>query len=108
VPLSRSIGSCFVTYTQSAAGVTTLTATYNPTDGVHATSSGMTILAVYDANAGFVTGGGWIISPEAACSYSAVCAAAVGSKANFGFVSKYQRRDGADRPDRVPVQRRQL
>jgi subtilisin family serine protease len=42
-------------------------------------------LAVYDPNAGFVTGGGWINSPLGA---STQYPDAVG-KANFGFTSKY-------------------
>ena len=47
-----------------------------------------TILAVFDPDGGFVTGGGWIDSPAAACPV--FCAGATG-KASFGFVSKYQR-----------------
>lgn len=50
---------------------------------------------VYDPTAGFVTGGGWIMSPAAACQHSAVCQGAVG-KASFGFVSRYQQ--GATTP----------
>src|SRR5204863_4258584 len=88
VAMTASTASCSVSYKQSGADVANLGATYNPTDGVHATSSGSTILAVYDATAGFVTGGGWINSPAAACAYSSACASAIG-KANFGFVSKY-------------------
>jgi hypothetical protein len=48
--------------------------------------------AVYDPSAGFVTGGGWINSPAGAY---AADPGLVG-KANFGFVSKYQK--GADTP----------
>ena len=44
-------------------------------------------LVVYDPDGGFVTGGGWITSPEGA---STAFPLAVG-KANFGFVSKYLR-----------------
>jgi hypothetical protein len=44
-------------------------------------------LAVYDPNAGFVTGGGWINSPQGA---STNYPDAIG-KANFGFTSKYQK-----------------
>lgn len=43
------------------------------------------LLAVYDPNGGFVTGGGWITSPAGAYAASP----AVTGKANFGFVSKY-------------------
>jgi len=48
-----------------------------------------TILAVFDPDGGFVTGGGWIDSPAAACPV--FCAAGATGKASFGFVSKYQR-----------------
>ena len=51
------------------------------------------LVVVYDPNAGFVTGGGWINSP--AGSY-APNPNLVG-QANFGFVSKYQK--GANVPD---------
>lgn len=44
-------------------------------------------LVVYDPNAGFVTGGGWISSPEGAY---ALDTSLVG-KASFGFVSKYKK-----------------
>jgi hypothetical protein len=69
-----------------------------PTAGVHevcvrATDSASNVaesecilLAVYDSNGGFVTGGGWINSPAGA--YAA--APALSGKANFGFVSKYK------------------
>jgi hypothetical protein len=45
-------------------------------------------LPVYDPSAGFVTGGGWIQSPSTACP---VFCDGAGGKANFGFVSKYQK-----------------
>jgi len=50
-------------------------------------------VVVYDPNGGFVTGGGWIISPlvPALPQYMSVS-----GKANFGFVSKYQK--GANTP----------
>jgi len=50
------------------------------------------LLAIYDPTAGFVTGGGWINSPQGAY---AADPSLVG-KANFGFVSKYQK--GANVP----------
>jgi hypothetical protein len=50
---------------------------------------------IYDASAGFVTGGGWIDSPAQACRLTTACQGASG-KANFGFVSKYQ--NGAKTP----------
>jgi hypothetical protein len=50
------------------------------------------ILAVYDPTGGFVTGGGWINSPEGAYTPDS----SLTGKANFGFVSKYKK--GADVP----------
>ncbi|HOS02117.1 MAG TPA: DUF5011 domain-containing protein, partial [Candidatus Hydrogenedentes bacterium] len=44
-------------------------------------------LPVYDPNGGFVTGGGWINSPAGAYAPNP----ALTGKANFGFVSKYQK-----------------
>ena len=51
------------------------------------------LLAVYNPDGGFVTGGGWIQSPLDACPI--FCGGATG-KANFGFVSKYK--NGANTP----------
>jgi hypothetical protein len=45
------------------------------------------LLAVYDPAAGFVTGGGWIMSPAGAYAPDLVAA----GKATFGFVSKYEK-----------------
>jgi hypothetical protein len=50
------------------------------------------LLAVYDPDGGFVTGGGWIYSPEGAY----IAALNLEGKANFGFVSKYKK--GATEP----------
>ncbi|MEW5975999.1 MAG: kelch repeat-containing protein [Acidobacteriota bacterium] len=46
-----------------------------------------TLFAVYDPNGGFVTGGGWINSPAGAYTMDL----SLSGKANFGFVSKYQK-----------------
>jgi 5-hydroxyisourate hydrolase-like protein (transthyretin family) len=51
------------------------------------------ILVVYDPTAGFVTGGGWIMSPAGAYADDPCLT----GKANFGFVSKYKK--GATVPD---------
>src|SRR5206468_5667480 len=45
-----------------------------------------TYVAVYDPTAGFVTGGGWIMSPTGAYGANPMLT----GKANFGFVSKYK------------------
>ena len=52
-----------------------------------------TFLAVYDPNAGFVTGGGWIDSPAGAY----VADPSLTGRANFGFVAKYKK--GQSVPD---------
>jgi hypothetical protein len=46
-----------------------------------------TLLVVYDPEGGFVTGGGWIDSPEGAL----VADPDASGRANFGFVSKYKK-----------------
>ena len=52
-----------------------------------------TFLVVYDPDAGFVTGGGWIDSPPGAL----ISSPDASGKANFGFLSKYKK--GATTPD---------
>jgi len=48
-------------------------------------------VVVYDPSAGFVTGGGWILSPNGACDVS-LCSTFTGEgKASFGFVSRYRK-----------------
>lgn len=51
------------------------------------------ILVAFPVGIGFVTGGGWIISPEGAYADDPELT----GKANFGFVSKYKK--GASTPD---------
>jgi len=51
---------------------------------------------VFDPNAGFVTGGGFIDSPIGACELAGCSNSTVG-KANFGFVSKYKK--GSNTPE---------
>jgi PKD repeat protein len=62
-------------------------------DGFGGSASACTIAVVYDPAAGFVTGGGWIMSPAGA--YTADPSLA--GKATFGFVAKYKK--GANVPD---------
>jgi hypothetical protein len=58
------------------------------TDAAGNTSAAVcTLLAVYDPTAGFATGGGWINSPAGAYTADP----SLTGKANFGFVSKYQK-----------------
>ena len=44
-------------------------------------------IVIYDPEGGFVTGGGWIISPEGAYAADPTLT----GKATFGFVSKYKK-----------------
>jgi len=54
------------------------------------------LLAVYDPEGGFVTGGGWIDSPSGAYTPDDPNDPDLTGKATFGFVSKYKK--GADTP----------
>jgi hypothetical protein len=87
-------------HTYLGAGVYTLTLTVDDGDASGSRSSALDVpayLVVYDASAGFVTGGGWFDSPAGACAWSgcAMDGSTVG-KASFGFVARYQR--GATTP----------
>jgi PKD repeat protein len=73
------------------AGIYTVEVTVWDDDGA-AVRSISSFLIVYDPDAGFVTGGGWIYSPEGAYTPDP----SLTGKANFGFVSKYKK--GADAP----------
>jgi hypothetical protein len=71
-------------------GVYKVVATLNDPNYTASPASVEGLFVIYDASAGFVTGGGWIDSKADYCLFSTACAAATG-KANFGFVSKYQK-----------------
>jgi hypothetical protein len=79
--------TCAVSRTFNSAGVYNYTATVTDKDGDSATVSSTAYIVVYDPNGGFVTGGGWITSPVGAYTANA----SLTGKANFGFVSKYQK-----------------
>ncbi|MEN8131781.1 MAG: FG-GAP repeat protein [Pseudomonadota bacterium] len=51
-----------------------------------------TLLAVYDPNAGFITGSGWIQSPVGACQFTLACTTLSGH-ANFGFMANYKKKE---------------
>lgn len=72
-------------------GVYTVGLTVSDDDGGSAAAM-YEFVVVYDPNDGFVTGGGWIISPEGAYVDDPLLT----GTANFGFVSKYKK--GADVP----------
>ena len=73
-------------HTYAAAGVYTLTFTVTDDDG-GAASAVHQYVVVYDPEGGFVTGGGWIMSPAGAYAPDP----ALAGKASFGFVSKYKK-----------------
>jgi PKD repeat protein len=70
------------THTCTSAGVYTVYLTVTDSQGATGTSPASQYVVVYDPNAGFVTGGGWIMSPAGA--YTAV--PGLTGKATFGFL----------------------
>jgi hypothetical protein len=76
----------------TAAGVYSIEITITDDDGDSDTGICQQYIVVYDPDAGFVTGGGWINSPEGAYAADPTLT----GKANFGFVAKYMR--GATTP----------
>jgi len=79
-------GSVSGSHVYSAAGVYTVRVTVTDKDS----GTGQSIfqyVVIYDASAGFVTGGGWINSPVGAY----IPNPSLTGKATFGFVSKYER-----------------
>jgi hypothetical protein len=85
ITLSQSPSGAFY-----EAGIYEVTLTVADSHG--ATDSCTATVVVYDPSAGFVTGGGWIDSPEEAFTLEPLLT----GKASFGFVSKYKK--GASTP----------
>jgi hypothetical protein len=81
-----------LTVNDNAGGITMV----NTVNGSPAFNGDPAFVVVYDPNGGFVTGGGWIMSPVVADVPSLAQYMSVTGKANFGFVSKYQK--GANVP----------
>jgi PKD repeat protein len=85
--ISTSVANPFtLNHTYTTPGVYTVTITL--TDACGSTgSSKYDYIVVYDPNGGFVTGGGWINSPEGAYPADVL----LSGKATFGFVAKYKK-----------------
>jgi len=79
-------------HTYANAGIHALGLTVTDSDGDICQQT-FEYVVVYDPEGGFVTGGGWIDSPEGACELDL----SLTGKANFGFVAKYK--NGASTPD---------
>jgi len=84
-------GTCTKTHTFTGAGVYTIQVTVTDDDDGSATKPVMVV--VYDPSAGFVTGGGSVLSPAEAD----LANPGASGPASFGFVSKYQK--GKTAPD---------
>ena len=89
--VTEASGSVSGSYTYLAAGIYTVVLTVSDDDAGSDTETFMYVV-VYDPSAGFVTGGGWINS----LSGMYLPDPSLFGKANFGFVSKYQK--GANVP----------
>jgi hypothetical protein len=84
-------GTANDSHTYTEAGVYTILAIVTDKDGDVGESIHQFVV-IYDPDGGFVTGGGWFMSPVGAYTADP----ALTGKANFGFVSKYQK--GAEVP----------
>lgn len=89
--VSESGGSGTVsdTFVFNTAGVYLVSLTVRDNGGLSDTATTVdeliAMVVVYDPEGGFVTGGGWIDSPEGACTADPTLT----GRASFGFVSKY-------------------
>ncbi|HET9252428.1 MAG TPA: PKD domain-containing protein, partial [Candidatus Eisenbacteria bacterium] len=89
--VNEATGAVAASYTFTAAGVYSVSLTVTDNHGAFGTANTVAefsaMVVIYDPDAGFVTGGGWIPSPAGAYPVDPSLA----GKANFGFVSKYKR-----------------
>jgi hypothetical protein len=90
-------GMCTASHTYTTPGVYSVAITVTDDDtGSASRDLDLQYIVIFDPNAGFVTGGGWIMSPAGACQLTPACTTSTG-RANFGFVSKYKK--GSNTPD---------
>jgi hypothetical protein len=89
--VNEMTGAVSASYTFTTAGVYKVKLTVDDVCGEMGTATTVggfdALVVVYDPNGGFVTGGGWITSPAGAYTPNL----SLTGKANFGFVSKYQK-----------------
>jgi hypothetical protein len=88
-----SNGSFTVEHTYTTPGVYSVVVTLTDACGAISANYQYDYIVAFDPNGGFVTGGGWIISPPGAF----VADEQLSGKANFGFVAKYKK--GSTVPD---------
>jgi PKD repeat protein len=86
IPLGTATSPISDSHTYTTAGIYTVTLTVTDDDNGFDTEIYQYVV-VYDPSAGFVTGGGWIISSAGAYSADE----SLTGKATFGFVAKYQK-----------------
>ncbi|MDP9264709.1 MAG: Ig-like domain-containing protein [Chloroflexota bacterium] len=80
-------GSCTATHKYGMSDIYTVTVTVTDDDTGSTTRTYESFVVIYDANNGFVTGGGWITSPPGAYATNPTLT----GKATFGFVSQYKK-----------------
>jgi hypothetical protein len=90
-PTGTGDGSCAATHAYLMPGVYTVQFQVSD-DDTGTVDTRFEFVVIYDPSGAFVTGGGWIVSPTGAY----VANPSLTGRANFGFVSKYQR--GANVP----------
>jgi hypothetical protein len=79
-------GSCSATHQYTTSDVYSVTVTVTDDDTGTTTRTYESFVVIFDANNGFVTGGGWITSPA-----GAYVGTTLTGKATFGFVSQYKK-----------------
>lgn len=86
--VTQGTGSGLVndSHSYSEPGVYTVMLTITDDDSADSNVSEYKYVVVYDPSAGFVTGGGWVVSPAGALVDSPTAT----GKAEFGFVAKYK------------------
>ena len=89
--VNEGTGTVTASYSFTAAGVYNVSLTVTDNYGASGTATTVgefsAMVVIYDPDAGFVTGGGWIDSPAGAYPQDG----SLVGKANFGFVSKYKK-----------------